>query len=413
MANIDIASLFSDIVPDPAQQQRERTLQQNDAVNQANLVGTLGGMAAYLAPQRSRALQQSATGLLGIEQPTSAADQVKAQLAAASSQKQTPDSLIRLAKLVENTDPQKAAQFRQAAAQMQAGEAEQVRQQSYRDTVARRAANSPRFRSDVKAIIDGTLPQTEIDRIYSELTKEEEVQDLEPLQLILPDGNQQTAFYDDKGNFYDVTDPTKQLTLAEGTQVLRSSQVGAGADYANPRERALFDAQLGTARFTSSANNVLKALDDNKDSNTAVGRLAGTFNSLAQEAEALLNIKNEGDRRKLFEGAGLDLGRQSSAMQSMIIGLAYQAAAAEGQVGRAATEPDIQRFMRQLGADSSDPVALANNIRRLKTAAQEDFSNRYYATRNERWQGSFEPITPAPSSEVAAPVPAGTPNFNL
>ena len=123
MANIDIASLFSDIVPDPAQQQRERTLQQNDAVNQANLVGTLGGMAAYLAPQRSRALQQSATGLLGIEQPTSAADQVKAQLAAASSQKQTPDSLIRLAKLVENTDPQKAAQFRQAAAQMQAGEA--------------------------------------------------------------------------------------------------------------------------------------------------------------------------------------------------------------------------------------------------------------------------------------------------
>jgi hypothetical protein len=123
MANIDIASLFSDIVPNPEQQQRERVLQQNDAVNQANLVGTLGGMAAYYAPERSRALQQSATGLLGIQQPTSAADQVKAQLAAASSQKQTPDSLIRLAKLVENTDPQRAAQFRQAAAQMQAGEA--------------------------------------------------------------------------------------------------------------------------------------------------------------------------------------------------------------------------------------------------------------------------------------------------
>ena len=123
MANIDIASLFSDIVPDPAQQQRERTLQQNDAVNQANLVGTLGGMAAYYGPERSRALQQSATGLFGIQQPTSAADQVKAQLAAASSQKQTPDSLIRLAKLVENTNPQRAAQFRQAAAEMQAGEA--------------------------------------------------------------------------------------------------------------------------------------------------------------------------------------------------------------------------------------------------------------------------------------------------
>jgi len=123
MANIDISSLFSDVLPDPARQQQERVLQQNDAVNQANLVNQLGGMAAYYGPERSRALQQSATGLLGIQQPTSAADQVKAQLAAASSQKQTPDSLIRLAKLVENTDPQKAAQFRQAAAQMQAGEA--------------------------------------------------------------------------------------------------------------------------------------------------------------------------------------------------------------------------------------------------------------------------------------------------
>lgn len=123
MANIDISSLFSDVLPDPARQQQERVLQQNDAVNQANLVNQIGGMAAYLAPERSRALQQSATGLLGIQQPTSAADQVKAQLAAASSQKQTPDSLIRLAKLVENTDPQKAAQFRQAAAQMQADEA--------------------------------------------------------------------------------------------------------------------------------------------------------------------------------------------------------------------------------------------------------------------------------------------------
>ena len=56
MANIDIASLFSDIVPNPEQQQRERVLQQNDAANQADLVGKLGGMAAYYAPERSRAL---------------------------------------------------------------------------------------------------------------------------------------------------------------------------------------------------------------------------------------------------------------------------------------------------------------------------------------------------------------------
>lgn len=388
MANIDINTLFSDFLPDPAAEMRQ---QQSDLIS---VLDTVGGVAALNAPQQQQQLRYAAGGLFGVDTRTEP-EKMREQLGSAM-QDTSPQGMVKLANLIQQSNPEKALELRAVAAQQerqqQLTRLEAERQQSYRNTVARRAANSPRFRQDVTAITDGTLPQTEVDRIYSELTKEEEIQDLEPLQLILPDGTQQTAFYDDKGNFYDVTDPTKKLNLAEGTQVLRSSQVGAATDYANPRERALFESQLNTARFTSSANNVIKALEDNEDANTAVGRLASTFNSLAQEAEAFLNINNQGDRKKLFEGAGLDLGRQSSAMQSMIIGLAYQAAAAEGQVGRAATEPDIQRFMRQLGANSSDPVALANNIRRLKTAAQEDFSNRYYATRNERWEGSFEPV---------------------
>ena len=140
MPNIDIPSLFADIVPNPEQQQRERTLQQNDAVNQASLVGQLGGMAAYFAPERSRTMQQSAKGLFGIPQTTTPADAVKAQLAAASSQQQTPESLIRLANLVQNSDPEKAAGFRSAAAQLNVQQTEQQRQQEYRKVVARRAA---------------------------------------------------------------------------------------------------------------------------------------------------------------------------------------------------------------------------------------------------------------------------------
>jgi len=405
---ININSLFADILPDPAAEMRQ---QQSDLLSVLN---TTGGVAALNAPRQSQQLRYAAGGLFGVDTRTEP-EKLREQLGSAM-QDTSPTGMIKLANLIQQSNPEKALELRTAAAQQerqqQLAELEQTRRQGFRNTVARRAANSPRFRSDAVAIADGTMPQAEIERIYAELTKEEEPQDLEPLQLILPDGSQQTAFYDDKGSFYDVTDPTKKLELEQGTQVLRSSQVGAADDYANPRERALFNAQLGTARFTSSANNVLKALEENPDANTAVGKLAGVFNSLAQEAEAALNINNQGDRRKLFEGAGLELGRQSSAMQSMIIGLAYQAAAAEGQVGKAATEADIQRFMRQLGADSSDPVALANNIRRLKKIAQEDFANRYYATRNERWQGSFEPVTEQPASATPAPA-AGTPNFSL
>jgi len=121
MANIDISSLFSDIVPDPERQQRERTLQQNDAVNQANLVGKLGGMAAYYAPERSRALQQSATGLLGIDTRTESQKAME-QLKDAKIDLSSREGLIKAANIYQNIDPIKAAQLRTQAAALKTEE---------------------------------------------------------------------------------------------------------------------------------------------------------------------------------------------------------------------------------------------------------------------------------------------------
>ena len=408
MAGIDITSLFADVLPNPQRQLEERTLQQSDAVNQANAVGQLGGMAAYLAPQRGRAMAAAGKGLLGIPQTTTPADAVKAQLAAASSQQQTPESLIRLANLVQNTDPEKAAGFRSAAAQLNVQETEQERQQEYRKVVARRAATSPRFKADVVSIIDGTLPTTEVDRIYEELTEAEEVKSLEAFQLILPDGTQQTALYDGKGGYYDVTSPTTQLTLEEGTQVIRSSQVGGVRDFNDPRENQLQESQINTAQFTTGVNNVIATLEKYPDANTAAAAVAGTINSLIQEAEAVMNLKNDGDRVALFEK--LALGVENASMQSMLIGLAYQAAKAEGQKGRDVSNADIERFMKQLGANSSDPQVLIQNITRLKQEAQQRFSTQYSFVRGTPWEGSFEP---ADVSIPVVAVPAGTPNSNL
>jgi len=254
------------------------------------------------------------------------------------------------------------------------------------------------------------MPQAEIERIYAELTKEEEIQDLEPLQLILPDGTQQTALYDDQGNFYDVTNPTKKLDLEQGTQVIRSSQVGGATDYGNPQEISLKQSQIDTAQFTTGVNNVLKELDDAPDANTAAARLGGVFNNLVQEAEAVMNLDNAGERTKLFEK--LELGTKSAEMQSMLIGLAYQAAKAEGQKGRDVSNADIERFMVQLGANSSDPEVLKRNLTRLKKQAQERFSTQYSFVRNEPWQGSFEPVAAQPASATPAPA-AGNPDFSL
>ena len=117
MAQIDIKSLFSDILPDPAQQQRERVLQQNEAVNQANLVGTLGGMAAYLAPQRSAALSSAATGLLGLD-TRSEAEKAMEQLKSANVDLSSREGLIKAANIYQEIDPIKAAQLRAQAAQV-------------------------------------------------------------------------------------------------------------------------------------------------------------------------------------------------------------------------------------------------------------------------------------------------------
>ena len=404
---ININSLFSDILPDPAAEMRQ---QQSDLLS---VLDTVGGVAALNAPQQQQQLRYAAGGLFGVDTRTEP-EKMREQLGSAM-QDTSPTGMIKLANLIQQSNPEKALELRAVAAQQerqqQLATLETERQQSYRNTVANRAANSPRYRQDVAAIIDGTLPQTEVDRIYSELTKEEEIQDLEPLQLILPDGTQQTAFYDDKGSFYDVTDPTKKLKLEEGTQVLRSSQVGGATDYSNPQEIALKQAHLDTSQFVSSVNNVVKALDDEPDANTAAGTLAGVLNSVIQEAEAVINLNKKGGRKILIEK--LELGRASAEMQSMLIGLAYQAAKAEGQKGRDVSNADIERFMRQLGANSSDPEAIKNNVKRLSKEAQTRFNDRYLFTRNQKWEGSFEPITPASSSAATAPVPAGTPNFYL
>ena len=155
MANIDIKSLFSDILPDPAQQQRERVLQQNEAVNQANLVGTLGGMAAYLAPQRSAALSSAATGLLGLD-TRSEAEKAMEQLKSANVDLSSREGLIKAANIYQEIDPIKAAQLRTQAAQVKRQEEADARklvEQQQADTAfaMNRATALEALTSDVTA----------------------------------------------------------------------------------------------------------------------------------------------------------------------------------------------------------------------------------------------------------------------
>ena len=66
MAQIDIQGLFKDVLPNEVVEDKE------EGVRAADLVGTLGGMAAYYGPQRERQLRKATGGLLGIDLRTEA-----------------------------------------------------------------------------------------------------------------------------------------------------------------------------------------------------------------------------------------------------------------------------------------------------------------------------------------------------
>jgi len=115
MANIDITGLFSDVLGSTQQQQTERELQRRDAETQANLVGTLGGMAAYLAPQRSAALSSAAGGLLGLDTRTEA-DKLKEQLESLGTPS-TPEEHQQYADLLDKLRPGSGVQYMMSVAQ--------------------------------------------------------------------------------------------------------------------------------------------------------------------------------------------------------------------------------------------------------------------------------------------------------
>ena len=133
MANIDITGLFSDVLGSTQQQQTERELQRRDAETQANLVGQLGGMAAYLAPQRSAALSSAAGGLLGLD-TRSEADKLREQLQALGTPK-TAQEHQRYADLLDKLRPGSGVQY-----MMKVAEERRAEQQTTADTTRAEAA---------------------------------------------------------------------------------------------------------------------------------------------------------------------------------------------------------------------------------------------------------------------------------
>lgn len=145
---INLNSLFADVLPDPAAEIRQ---QQQDLLS---VLGTTGGVAALNMPRQAQQMRYAAGGLFGVDTRTGS-EKLREQLGSAM-QDTSPQGLIKTAELIQNVNPEKAAELRGAAASM---EQQRLKQQQERETKASVLASSQDLlRANGKAELADRLP---------------------------------------------------------------------------------------------------------------------------------------------------------------------------------------------------------------------------------------------------------------
>lgn len=217
MANIDITGLFSDVLGSTQQQQTERELQRRDAETQASLVGKLGGMAAYLAPQRSAALSSAAGGLLGLD-TRSEADKLREQLQALGTPK-TAQEHQRYADLLDKLKPGSGVQY-----MMKVAEERRAEQQTTADTTRAEAAAT-------EAETRKTLIPTEQERATTDRMRV--MNDTATLAQSVVDSENLQAFRQAQ-TFID----NRNASIAERANQIREAEITRATNELGSRDRA-------------------------------------------------------------------------------------------------------------------------------------------------------------------------------
>lgn len=203
--------------------------------------------------------------------------------------------------------------------------------------------------------------------------------------------------------------------------------------------------QITSARnFTQRSEEIIDLIEENPEALGMSGRLAQGVNALNAELTSLKNIGTrivEGDEsreatpeevkakaaenvapdfwKKLADSAEAvtDVAVDTSRIQGFMVELAFAAAAAQGQTGRAVSDKDVERFLKRIG-QSADPKVFASVLRdaqrqvvthtrnRVRTLnetseAEVQFPNdlsRYLEDTPEQQEGGQAPQPPQPGA---------------
>ena len=158
--------------------------------------------------------------------------------------------------------------------------------------------------------------------------------------------------------------------------------------------KALRDAEIAALNFMGTAKDALNLLSESPDINTWLARGASMVNDLQREAIAIANQFDiqfdDGALDPSSHDAAFDrLGIDNARMRGIITSLAFQAAAASGQTGRSVSNRDIERFIGEIGASSSDPRAFAATLVDVTNRVERGFLNNYEVRLKEKYNGNL------------------------
>ena len=424
---INIQSLFSDIIETPAQRQQrmlgEGILKGREltsgltglARTQAPLVSAL----AMQMPQRQEAMRRGVGGMLGLDVRT---ESEKLQDILRQADTSTPAGMRGLARDIRQIAPSQAMTLLQAADEQEREQQkfalestaalqeietrEQARiaadsaanaQQRYRNYVAGLVEGNERLSGFAPGIRDGSVPLERMQKFVDQLTEKVDPKQLSLVQAYV-DGEHMTLNTDGFGNFFKMDGETIELKADD--KVATASATGSFEDVAGVSQERVDELQnkeISTRNFVNSANNVIQMLGEEEDINTFVANFAGKADDLIQEGAALWReISPEVSTNiESYKGVFDGLGIESSRFQSATFGLALQYAAASGLgEGRSLTDADIERAIRAIGSDRSDPAAIIAVLNDKKREVIDRFEGAYSVIMPGSYEGNLDPFAP-------------------
>lgn len=205
---------------------------------------------------------------------------------------------------------------------------------------------------------------------------------------ILDDGTKVMASFDPNTGGY--VDSNTGQPLPEGAIVTPTSvTTDKLSDLSSKDSSKLKEAQVATRTFISTGKDAIEMVDQYPDINTMVAKGSALYNNVMQEAKAIERAIGAEEDNALdpatYDNAFNELGIQSDRMRGLITSLAFQAAAASGQVGKSVSNKDIERFIQEIGGSSADPEAFKATLTDVMNRTDRNYRTRHKVYAGEEY----------------------------